>query len=1111
MVTEARRRGEAANYVLSAVGRARLAWRLLEASHGLLVVGVLLAGAALAAFAVDNLLHLPGSLRLACGALVAGAAALLLGRSVLWPLLRRITDEMAAAHMERLAPGLENRVINAVLLSAVRCRDPLTRRLTDLHACEVSEHLRANRVRQAGSLRRLVRPGLWALGLAAALAAYGLAFPRHFHNAALRFARPTRHVAPVTRTHLEVRPGNAAVLQGETVAVEAAVSGVLPETADINVRSGNGTRLTETMGLRGSTFSYEFVNVQHSFTYTVVAGDAVTPRYRVTVRDRPVIETLTLTYEYPPYTALPDRRVADVPRDVRVPVGTAVHIALRADRPLRAGRVEVLPLEDAAAGPPDGTRVRLALDGTDRMRGVLTVRHSARFTITIEDRAGVPNVPVVRHLEAVPDAAPRAFLLEPERDVTVDPDTVVTLVAGAEDDLSLRQLLLLVRPPGRTEWTRWQTRALEPGTLSARETWALDLRRFSLQPGDVLSCCARASDGLRRDDPSAGTSVVRHIRVSDAPAPGQPAGLPAPLQQAIAELADRQRANLEATLALAEAVPAPPALPSPADAMSERFSARAAALLAAQEGIRQDAVQLAEAHREGEVARTAAALHEIASGPMARAAESLRALRSARAPDAATRPAEAAAGEQARALARLEELLAGSPALEELVADRADAAGDAAGTEEDLLDGVAAAEKLARALRGFVEEQTEAIEVSRRLAEQPLDDFTDEDEGELRRMADLEREWARFFQEAATDLSKLPPQDHSLATQAKELLEVYSEVQAAYEAAERRAIEMAVPHEQAGLELAESIETNIEKWLTETKDDQRWSMEEPLEDYEVPLVELPDELQDLIGDLIESEEDMLEEFDDITSGWFDSIDLGAGWDAMDGPISNMSAKGVTGNRLPNTQEVGGRSGEGRTGKSSGQFVEQSATGKGGRQTPTRLTPDPFEAGWVDDTSGEAPTGATGGGKVSGQGEQGLIGPLPPPLQQQLNRMASRQTQLVEKARGAVHDLGQYRRPPGRLPAAIELMQAQAESLRAGEVTTFARRQRLLLADLRQVKDVIVRQKSVQRDLTAPLPKDLLDGIAAAEDETVPEQYREMVRNYFRALSEATTPPPEGSR
>ena len=53
-------------------------------------------------------------------------------------------------------------------------------------------------------------------------------------------------------------------------------------------------------------------------------------------------------------------------------------------------------------------------------------------------------------------------------------------------------------------------------------------------------------------------------------------------------------------------------------------------------------------------------------------------------------------------------------------------------------------------------------------------------------------------------------------------------------------------------------------------------------------------LEDIVGDLIDREEEMTEDVEDVTSGWLDSLDKGAGWDAMDGPISNMSAKGVTG-------------------------------------------------------------------------------------------------------------------------------------------------------------------------------------------------------------------------
>ena len=118
-----------------------------------------------------------------------------------------------------------------------------------------------------------------------------------------------------------------------------------------------------------------------------------------------------------------------------------------------------------------------------------------------------------------------------------------------------------------------------------------------------------------------------------------------------------------------------------------------------------------------------------------------------------------------------------------------------------------------------------------------------------------------------------------------------------------------MPNEQAGLELAEELTTHIEKWLPDTPDRDQWAMEQPMGEYETPSAELPTELEDLVGELMEEEEDTFAEMEDASSSWMDSLDKGAGWDAMDGPISNMSAQGVTGNRLPNSSEIGGRSGE----------------------------------------------------------------------------------------------------------------------------------------------------------------------------------------------------------
>src|SRR5260370_40750414 len=102
----------------------------------------------------------------------------------------------------------------------------------------------------------------------------------------------------------------------------------------------------------------------------------------------------------------------------------------------------------------------------------------------------------------------------------------------------------------------------------------------------------------------------------------------------------------------------------------------------------------------------------------------------------------------------------------------------------------------------------------------------------------------------------------------------------------------------------------------------------------IPEMPLPKALQDLVGDLLQKADEFDEDADDITSAWGDNLDQ-AGWGVADGPISTFSAKGKTGNDQPNNNEMSGRSGSGRRGKSSGQMVGDTSRGLEGRKTPAR--------------------------------------------------------------------------------------------------------------------------------------------------------------------------------
>ncbi|MFQ6049333.1 MAG: hypothetical protein ACE5K7_08215, partial [Phycisphaerae bacterium] len=385
-------------------------------------------------------------------------------------------------------------------------------------------------------------------------------------------------------------------------------------------------------------------------------------------------------------------------------------------------------------------------------------------------------------------------------------------------------------------------------------------------------------------------------------------------------------------------------------------------------------------------------------------------------------------------------------------------------------------EELAEQLQRFVEQQRQVIDATADLAKQPVDDYSQRDLAELGQLAAVEDDWSRFLEQAAGDLSKLPAQDFSSPSLVAELVEIESQIKLASDALRSKSVEIAVALEQAGLELAEELTSHLEKWLPDEPDRYKWSMEEPIESMDAPLAELPDELEDIVGELLEQEEDLFDEIEDVSSSWADSLDKGAGWTAMDGPISNMSAQGVTGNVLPNASEIGGRSGEGRQGRASGEMVEQTATGKGGRRTPTRLTREPFQAGEVRDSSAEPPGGATGGGKLSGAGSEGLEGPVPPELARQLGRLAGRQAALRNVAEKIdpqlkVRNYWAFRQMQG----VIRLMRRTERDLAGLAYRNALRRRAVLIGSLQAVRSELGGGQ-VRRDGSAAGPERAMSNI-----------------------------------
>jgi hypothetical protein len=1076
-----------------------------------------------------------------------GVGRLLLGR--------QRTLEGAARRIEAAFPELASDLINLVQLS----QDPgkqhrgfrasavqqMALRLQGVRFEAAAQHeSRWHRFRHAMQTPRDLLEWTAILGLLIVLGLVLQAVLSNWGSAARRLLTPWEFVPSIgTIGEIHVQHGNTEVLVGASVEI----------IGEIHNPEGEPQRAvlhTVVAGERESSVPMQGDRQQQRFTailpallkpvrYRLEIGDSQSPVYTITVRERPSIEEVRVAYRYPSYMEREPVTVAQKHADLQAPQYTVAEIHIRARMPIASGYIQSGNERAVGQVRENGTvlhieRFPLLKDGT--------------FVIHLADSAGHGDPePRVNHVRVLPDKPPAVELLKPLRQGTAAPGGQITVAARATDDWGLGQLRVEMKlqppategpndapttPPPLSDKPTENGQPAESGelgeTIAPPETipiqvlqqWSgftrtttlvrqceLSLEPSKYQPGQTLWLRAVATDKRYISDwglnlrPQETASPWHAVRIVSAEVQNTAA-----LQQvehvrgALWKILEKQ---LRARVQAAGLLPAQPPL-----ARGELV----AAVRAQQVDIQRTSVAVVEtiANAEQEELRAIRrVLGKLAFDEMLAAVGLCDRLEKEAEPTAAARQCEEMLGLQDRIIATLRNLLdAARNAESDLLAEMKKR------PSGDLPDEVKKKFEEARdRLDEFLKQQRKVIEATENLAKTPVADFRETEEQKLRELAAAQDDWSRFMKELHSDLSKLPEQDFANPSVLQELVAIQTELKMAEDALRQRAADIAVPLEQLGYERAEELMTNIEKWLPDTPDRERWSQEESLtdQDKEAPMAELPGELEDLVGELLEEEEDLFDEMEDISSSAADSLDKGAGWDTLDGPISNMSAKGATGNRLPNTSEIGGRSGEGRSGKSSGEMVSEEAVGKGGRKTPSRLTPDPYQKGQIKDRSQDPTGGATGGGKESGQGGQGLEGPVPKPLaNREMQRLAGKQAALRNKAEGIDLRFQVLNYHHTDLRKLIETMAQVERDLRAGRYQNALRQRKVLLDGLREVKQYVEGEFTIKRDTSVNLPSEIQKEILNAMEDSSPPGWEELNRQYFERLakpvSDATRSP-----
>lgn len=950
-----------------------------------------------------------------------------------------------------------------------------------------------------------------------------LAFPT-WGSAANRLLSPWEFKPSVGKVQIvKVTPGNAEVMAGASLDISAEISSpekkVYKAVLYVTPKGDTETPISMTTDDKMAVYKALMPSIVKPFGYRLEIGDSQSEIYQVAIREKPTVQKTEVTYHFPEYLGRRPEKAALQTPDLDAPQFTVAELRIVPSTPIAKGYVEA-----------DGKRFTGSVSDEGNL---FTVRvpmfRDSTYTINLQNSAGHSDAsPRLNRIRVQPDAPPTVQLLKPARQSTAAPGSDVAVSVRATDDHAVARVRLemkVVKPAAEDaqnktpvevigptlvqEWTKFEAKNANTLVLPHR----LPLTGEHIKSGYTVLLRALAADNRLFTD------YGQELKPQEAATDWHAVNLVAEEAKVAAsvEQIDNVRNLLWKLLESQVNARVRTGLILRTDKLAERTGI-ADEVRGKQVDIQKSATALVAAvpkTDKEDLLTIKKVVNELATGDMLEAVRQCDALSKIKAVEGFDRPATAVGAIQERILEKLRKLLD--------VARKAHA--ETLGEAEKRMVGDLPPEKqkkfeeLKAKLDEFLKKQKKVIEATTDLAKKPVEDFTEADEEALKGMAASMDDWNKFMKDFQSDLSKLPDQDFANASIAKELVEIQTELKMAEDALLKKSADIAVPLEQLGYEKAAELSTNMEKWLPDTPDREKWSQEEALTDAdkEAPMAELPSELEDLIGDLMEGEEDLFDEMEDVSSSAIDSPDKGVGWDASDGPISSNSAKGVTGNRLPNTSEIGGRSGEGRSGKSSGEFVGDEAVGKGGRKTPSRLTPDPYMKGQIKDHSKDPTGGSTGGGKESGQGGEGLEGPAPrSPGQRDLGRLADKQAALRNKAEGVdvQMQVGNYHHTD--LKKLIDLMESVETDLRAGRYQSALRQRTVMLEKAKNVKQYLDGEFQVKQDATSNLPKDIQKEILGSMTDPSPVGWEEINREYFERLAkggamDAEPPPPPAEK
>ncbi len=375
----------------------------LHLSAGLLVFlqwGLLLFAGGLLA---DWLIDLPTLLRVMLLLVIVGVSfyqAWMAG----WGRVCAFNSERAAKQIEDHHGDFESILVTAVQFRESKLAPGTSKSLQEATCRKAEEAVADVRPEKVVGYSGLQRPVIIALVIVLSAILFS-AFNGSLVSAGIaRILPPWKSISYPTDTQLELSHEVMVVKEGSPAVISAMVSGEVPSSAKLELRTGKGEPRVHHLEIVDGKCDYTIKAAYRGFEYRILAGDAKSEWLEVEVVTSPRIKKARVLLKYPDYMKRAEETLDSL--TMTVPEGTIIEWQLDLDKAVKkalyspaGGEAKPLEISD------DGMRVTMSQ----------SAKESRGYSFSWEEKGhGFSFVSSNHYLQVAPDQAPRVELASPK-------------------------------------------------------------------------------------------------------------------------------------------------------------------------------------------------------------------------------------------------------------------------------------------------------------------------------------------------------------------------------------------------------------------------------------------------------------------------------------------------------------------------------------------------------------------------------------------------------------------------------------------------------------------------------------------------------------------------